>query len=98
MKISNKILQRMMILQRQIGNLSGSLLFLLRGVDGNADNVLQEGYMNHMKGDISDLIKQCRLLATELGLDIQELEELGNKRYNEAYNNFRKKNKTTLWV
>ena len=102
-KIKNKelkFLRKMALIQRQIGNVSGSLMFLLRGADGDAvkDDQLFEAMKLQLKTDLADMYKQCRVLAGELGFGVIDIQDLGDKRYDEAKANFIKKGKGDLWV
>lgn len=98
MKDNTNLLKRLCLMQRQLGNLSGSIMFIVRDADGYADPVLEKGYLNYIKGDLSDLLKQCKILTADLNFKLSEIEKLGNKRYNEAKREFLKKNKIDKWI
>jgi hypothetical protein len=93
-----KLLRRDALMTRQKGNLSGSLLHMLRGFDGNAEATAQKAYLDHLTCDLADLLKQCEVLASDLGLNVADIRELGHKRYTEAREQFVKKNKIEHWI
>jgi hypothetical protein len=62
MKSSLSLLKRCALMQRQMGNISGSLMFFVRGVDGWAKDIEKKAYLSHLKSDLADLFMQCKML------------------------------------
>ena len=98
MKSSMSLLKRCALMQRQMGNISGSLMFFVRGVDGWAKDIEKKAYLAQLETDISDLLTQCKMLASDLDLDSAEVEKLGKSRYEESLANFKAKGKIDFWV
>ena len=92
------LLKRIALMSRQMGNLHGSLLFSLRGVDGNATDVEQNAYKEQLRCDLADVIVQSKILAEELGYDWLDIQVFGMSRYREAKENFAKKGKIEQWI
>lgn len=98
MKSNMSLLKRCALMQRQMGNIGGSLLFFIRGVDGWAKDIEKKAYLTHLETDIADLLMQCRMLASDLDLDLADVEMLAVARYEEALANFKAKGKIDFWV
>ena len=98
MKTPLQIFQRIALLQRQMGNLSGSILFMQRGADGEAMKVEKETYLVQVKTDLSDVIEQCVQLCQDLDLSYPEVAAIGRERYLETKERFFKRGKPHLWV
>ena len=93
-----QILKRLALMQRQLGNLSGSILFYVRGVDGWAKEVNQKAYLEAIKVDLADMTKQCHVLCEDLEFIKSDVEKIGDQRYNELYEKFVKEGRTAEWV
>ena len=98
MKSELWLLRRDLLMTRQKGNISSSLLHMLRGVNGYAEKTIQEAYLNHLKCDIADLYVQCEKLIEDLDFNVHEIRELGTNRYKESKEQFRKRNLIEYWI
>jgi hypothetical protein len=83
-----------MMVSRQMGNVSGDIIYLLRKIDGNCDKFDQV----KLKVNLSDAIQQLKLICKDLNLDYTEVSDLGEKRYLERKREFIEVGKGDLFV
>lgn len=82
------------MVSRQMGNVSGDIIYLLRKIDGNCDKFDQV----KLKVNLSDAIQQLKLICKDLNLDYTEVSDLGEKRYLERKREFIEVGKGDLFV
>jgi hypothetical protein len=87
-----KIFQRTLLTQRQMGNVSGTISFLFRNPDRTSD------YKSHLKCDLGDLLLQVKMLIKDCGLDEMEVLQLAYDRYDECKKEFASKGKSQYFV
>lgn len=91
-----KLLLRMMILTRQLGNVPGTLGFFLRTLPDEQDK--RNALYDHLKCDLADLLCQVIKLIEDLKLNRWEVEDMGIKRWKECRDEFRNKGKSQFFI
>ena len=82
------------ILMEQMGRLGGSIIFMLRKIDGFVEPFDKA----QMKPNLADAIQQLKMICEELDFDYVELSKLGVERYMERKAEFITKNKGELFI
>jgi len=94
LEIERKLLMRFAMLSRQIGSLGGSIIYMLRKIDGYCDKYDR----GRMKADLADTIQQLKMICKDLNLDYEEISDLGLARYLERKQEFVTQGKGDLFV
>ena len=85
-----------MILQRQMGNVSGTISFLLRTPDGEKEKI--KSFKLHLECDLGDLLLQTEMLIKDLDMDIDKIRLLAYDRYDECKNEFKTLGKSQYFI
>ena len=93
---NERLMQRILILTRQTGNLAGTISFLLR--TPNDETTKRAAFLEHLKCDLGDLLLQTEMAARDLGLDLDEVKLLAYERYDECKQEFKSKGKSQYFI
>jgi len=91
-----KLLLRMLILTRQLGNTSGTLGFYLR--TPRDEQQKKNALFDHLKCDVSDLLTQVIKLIEDLGIDRWDVEQMGLDRWQECKDEFKSAGKSSYFI
>jgi len=94
----NKLMRRDLLLTRQKGNVSSTLLYLIRETENGTERPIIDGFLAHLKCDISDLLIQTEQLAKDLGFNVDEIRTLGGCRVRERKKECNKEKKAAYWL
>lgn len=91
-----RLLLRLAILTRQLGNTSGTLSFYLRTALDEQEK--RNALFSHLKCDVSDLLIQVLDLIKALGLNRWEIEQMGLDRQQECKNEFDSSGRSSFFI
>lgn len=94
MKDDRQILLRNSILQKQAGNVSGTLSHYIREDAKEA----KKGLLLHLGTDLGDLLLQAMMLCRDVDIDPWQMLGLAYKRYDEGKESWRLKGKADKWI
>jgi len=93
---NERLMQRILILTRQTGNLAGTISFMLRTPDDETDK--KQAFLYHLKCDLGDLLLQTEMTINDLGLSLDEIKMLAYDRYDECKQEFKRKGKSQYFI
>jgi hypothetical protein len=86
--VNARLVMRMLLLQNQIGNLSGMIKHFVRGTTDMDEGRSTGAYLSYLKTELADVWMQLQLLTEELGLNSKITQDLGTTRYLERKKEF----------
>jgi hypothetical protein len=86
-----KLVMRMLLLQNQIGNLSGMVKHFVRGTTDMDEGKTHQAYKAYLESELADVWMQLRLFTEELGFNVTDARQMGWSRYHERKAEFEAK-------